>query len=122
MRILLIATNKNHRLMGRMNAEPAPIGLAYIAGYLNPERHDVKILDLMFSDDHLSDIQNVVGSFQPDLIGISLRNLDNVSYMDPQWALPVTKEVIDKLRSITNAPVVCGGPGFSTRLRHVLII
>ena len=54
MRILLIATNKNHRLMGRMNAEPAPIGLAYIAGYLNPERHDVKILDLMFSDDHLS--------------------------------------------------------------------
>ena len=72
MRILLIATNKNHRLMGRMNAEPAPIGLAYIAGYLNPERHDVKILDLMFSDDHLSDIQNVVGSFQPDLIGYSV--------------------------------------------------
>ena len=114
MRILLIATNKNHRLMGRMNAEPAPIGLAYIAGYLNPDRHHVKILDLMFSDDHLSDIQNVVESFQPDLIGISLRNLDNVSYIDPQWALPITKDVIDKLRSITRVPVVCGGPGFST--------
>ena len=114
MRILLIATNKNHRLMGRMNAEPAPIGLAYIAGYLNPDRHHVKILDLMFSDDHLSDIEHLVESFQPNLIGLSLRNLDNVSYMDPQWALPITKEVIDKLRSITNAPVVCGGPGFST--------
>jgi len=113
-RILLIATNKNHRLMGRMNAEPAPIGLAYIAGYLNPDRHHVKILDLMFSDDHLSDIEHLVESFQPNLIGLSLRNLDNVSYMDPQWALPITKEVIDKLRSITNAPVVCGGPGFST--------
>ena len=114
MRILLIATNKNHRLMGRMNAEPAPIGLAYIAGYLNPDRHHVKILDLMFSDDHLRDIEQLVESFQPNLIGLSLRNLDNVSYMDPQWALPITKEVIDKLRSITNAPVVCGGPGFST--------
>jgi len=100
--------------MGRMNAEPAPIGLAYIAGYLNPDRHHVKILDLMFSDDHLSDIEHLVESFQPNLIGLSLRNLDNVSYMDPQWALPITKEVIDKLRSITNAPVVCGGPGFST--------
>ena len=114
MRILLIATNKNHRLMGRMNAEPAPIGLAYIAGYLNPDRHHVKILDLMFSDDHLRDIEQLVESFQPNLIGLSLRNLDNVSYMDPQWALPITKEIIDKLRSITNAPVVCGGPGFST--------
>ena len=114
MRILLIATNKNHRLMGRMNAEPAPIGLAYIAGYLNSDRHQVKILDLMFSDNYLLDIENIVTSFKPELIGISLRNLDNVSYMDPQWALPITKEVIDKLRLITNAPVVCGGPGFST--------
>ncbi|MEE2881157.1 MAG: cobalamin-dependent protein [Chloroflexota bacterium] len=114
MRILLIATNKNHRLMGRMNAEPAPIGLAYIAGYLNSDRHQVKILDLMFSDNYLLDIDNIVTSFKPELIGISLRNLDNVSYMDPQWALPITKEVIDKLRLITNAPVVCGGPGFST--------
>ena len=66
MRILLIATNKNHRLMGRMNAEPAPIGLAYIAGYLNSDRHQVKILDLMFSDNFLLDIDNLVTSFKPE--------------------------------------------------------
>ncbi len=113
MRILLIATNRHQRLMSRMNAYPAPIGLAYIAGYLDPDRHDVKILDLMFSEDYLEETGRTVREFQPDLIGISLRNLDNVSYMDPQWALPGTKEVIDKLRSITEAPIVCGGPGFS---------
>ena len=55
----------------------------------------------------------MVQEFQPDLIGVSLRNLDNVSYVDPQWALPATKEVIEKVRSITDAPIVCGGPGFS---------
>ena len=113
MRILLIATNKHQRLMSRMNAFPAPIGLAYIAGYLDPERHDVKILDLMFSEDYLDDTERVVREFRPDLIGISLRTLDNVSYMDPQWTLPGTKEVIDKVRSITEAPIVCGGPGCS---------
>ena len=113
MRILLIATNKHQRLMSRMNAFPAPIGLAYIAGYLDPERHDVKILDLMFSEDYLDETERVVREFKPDLIGISLRNLDNVSYMDPQWTLPGPKEVIDKVRSITEAPIVCGGPGFS---------
>ena len=91
MRILLIATNRQQRLMGRMNAQPAPIGLAYIAGHLDPNRHDVKLLDLMFSDDFLEETERTVREFQPDLVGISLRNLDNVSYVDPQWALPSTK-------------------------------
>ena len=86
MRILLIATNMNRRLMSRMNAQPAPIGLAYIAGHLDPIRHNLKILDLMFSEDYLGDTETTVREFQPDLIGISLRNLDNSSYMDPQWA------------------------------------
>lgn len=113
MRILLIATNRHQRLMGRMNAQPAPIGLAYIAGYLDPDRHEVKVLDLMFSDDYLEETERTVREFQPDLIGVSLRNLDNVSYVDPQWTLPATKEVIDKVRSVTEAPIVCGGPGFS---------
>ncbi len=113
MRILLIATNRHQKLMSRMNATPAPIGLAYIAGNLDPDRHDIKMLDLMFSDDFLEETERTVREFQPDLVGISLRNLDNVSYVDPQWALPATKEVIDKVRSITEAPIVCGGPGFS---------
>ncbi|PKB79182.1 MAG: hypothetical protein BZY88_14720 [SAR202 cluster bacterium Io17-Chloro-G9] len=113
MRILLIATNRHQRLMGRMNAQPAPIGLAYIAGHLDPDRHEIKVLDLMFSEDHLGETAKTVKEFQPDLVGISLRNLDNVSYMDTQWALPGTKEVIDEVRSISDAAIVCGGPGFS---------
>lgn len=99
--------------MSLMNARPAPIGLAYIAGYLDPDRHSIEVLDLMFSEDYLADTEARVREFQPELIGISLRNLDNNSYMDPQWALPTTKEVIDKVRSITDSPIVCGGPAFS---------
>jgi radical SAM superfamily enzyme YgiQ (UPF0313 family) len=113
MRILLIATNRHRRLMSRMNAQPVPIGLAYIAGHLDPDRHQLKILDLMFSEDYLADTEQAVKEFQPEMVGISLRNLDNSSYMDPQWALPITKEVIDKVRSVTKAPIVCGGPAFS---------
>ena len=104
MRILLIATNRHRQLMSRMNARPAPIGLAYIAGYLDPDRHKVEVLDLMFSEDYLADTEARVREFQPDLVGISLRNLDNSSYMDPQWALPTTKEVIDKVRSKLSYP------------------
>ncbi|HEU0021726.1 MAG TPA: cobalamin B12-binding domain-containing protein, partial [Dehalococcoidia bacterium] len=110
MRILLIATNRHRRLMSRMNAQPVPIGLAYIAGHLDPQRHQLKILDLMFSEDYLADTEQAVREFQPGLVGVSLRNLDNSSYIDPQWALPATRAVIDRVRSVTSAPIVCGGP------------
>jgi hypothetical protein len=113
MRVLLIATNRHDRLMSRMVARPLPIGLAYVAGALAASQHEVKILDLMFSADYLGDVERAVQAFQPSLVGISIRNLGNHSYLDPQWALPTSKAVIDTVRSLTNATIVCGGPAFS---------
>jgi B12 binding domain len=114
MRVLLIATNRHKRLNSRMNAQPLPVGLAYIAGHLDPTRHPVKMLDLMFSeDDYLAEVEQTVRDFEPDLVGISIRNLSNHSYLDPQWQLPITRVVIERLRSTTKAPIVCGGPAFS---------
>ena len=113
MRILLIATNRNGRLNSRMNAQPLPIGLAYVAGHLDPARHQVRVLDLMFADDYLAEVGNVVDEFKPEAVGISLRNLSNHSYLDTQWALPITKAVIDTIRARSNAPIICGGPAFS---------
>jgi hypothetical protein len=114
MRIMLIATNRHRQLNSRMNAQPLPIGLAYIAGYLDPTRHTVKMLDLMFSDDHyLDEVEQTARAFQPELVGISIRNLSNHSYLDPQWQLPITKSVIERLRAAIKAPIVCGGPAFN---------
>ncbi|MCH2506771.1 MAG: cobalamin-dependent protein, partial [Dehalococcoidia bacterium] len=113
MRVLLIATNRHHRLMSRMDARPLPIGLAYVAGHLDQNRHSLKVLDLMFSDDYLADVEDTVKEFQPEMVGISIRNLGNHSYIDPQWALPTSKEVIDKVRSRSSAKIVVGGPAFN---------
>ena len=95
MRVLLIATNQHDRLMSRMNAQPLPIGLAYLAGALAASPHVVKTLDLMFSEDPLGDVEQAVREFQPALVGLSIRNLSNQSYLNPQWALPFSKAVID---------------------------
>ena len=113
MRILLVATNRHDRLNSRMNAQPMPIGLAYIAGHLDHERHQVKVVDLMFADDYLSEIENIVREFRPDVVGVSLRNLSNHSYLDTQWALPITKSVIDRIRQQSQAAIIVGGPAFS---------
>ena len=113
MRVLLIATNRHDRLMSRLNAKPLPIGLAYVAGAFANSRHTVTSLDLMFSEDACADVERAVGDVQPDLVGISLRNLSNHSYLDPQWALPDSKAVIDTVRACCGATIVCGGPAFS---------
>ena len=90
MKILLIATNRHGRLMSRMDAHPLPIGLAYVAGHLDPEQHTVKVMDLMFAEDYLAEVEETVKEFKPDLVGVSLRNLVNSSYIDNQWASPTT--------------------------------
>ena len=113
MRVLLIATNRHDKLQSRLNAQPMPIGLAYIAGHLDHERHEVKVLDLKFSNDHLADLEATVKEFQPQIVGMSVRNLSNHSYMNTIWALPVSKEVIDRIRTVSDAVIVCGGPAFS---------
>ena len=113
MRIMLIATNRHNRWMTRQEVRPLPIGLAYVAAYIDHAKHDLKVLDLMFSEDYLQQTEDIVNQFKPELIGISIRNLDNGSYISPQSVLPVTRDVINKIRSCTDAIITCGGPAFS---------
>ena len=90
MRVLLIATNRHDRLMGRMDARPLPIGLAYVAGHLDPVRHTTKVIDLMFADDYLSEVEAAVNDFKPDLVGLIRREEEQVLRRGwPAYKLPV---------------------------------
>lgn len=113
MKVLLIATNQAGRYMDRMAVRPLPVGLAYVAAHINAASHPLQVLDLMFSDDALGDVTAAVQRFQPEVIGLSLRNLDNQSYLNPIWHLPSVRALIGQLRSLSPATIVCGGPAFS---------
>ena len=52
MRILLVATNRHDRWMTKDEVRPLPIGLAYVAAYVDVDRHSLSVLDLMFADDY----------------------------------------------------------------------
>ncbi len=69
MRILLISVNRE-----RMPFPVFPLGLAYIAGALKEGGHQIALMDLCFSQGVSADLNNPLHRFQPDLIGISLRN------------------------------------------------
>ena len=69
MRVLLIATNRHNRLLSRMDARPVPIGLAYVAAYIDQEKHQVETLDLMFSgEDYLKEVAEKIKTFSPSII------------------------------------------------------
>ena len=65
-----------------------PIGLAYIRGALNREGISNSVLDLCFTNDFEEAIKSSIESYQPDVIGMSLRNLDNVSFQDYTTTFP----------------------------------
>ena len=113
MRVLLVATNQADRYMNKMAVRPVPIGLAYIAAALSEEGHEIRVADLMFSVDGPVDVARAVQDFSPELIGLSIRNLDNQSFFDPVWHLPKIKAIVERIRSVTDVRIVCGGPAFS---------
>ena len=108
MRILLISANREHI------PDPIfPLGLAYVAAAVQRAGHEVAIADLCFGINPLSDLGKQVGRFQADIIGLSLRNVDNAAYPRSVDYLEQHREVVDTLRALTDAPVVLGGSGFS---------
>jgi hypothetical protein len=113
MRVLLIATNQSDQFMNRMVVRPLPIGLAYLAAHIDESRHQMRLLDLMFSKDAVADVTRDIADFAPDVIGLSIRNLDNQSYLNSVSFLPPIRDLIGHVKGITDAKVVIGGPAFS---------
>lgn len=108
MRILLISANKEK------NPYPvAPLGLAYLSGVLIKEGHDVRILDFCFIEDFEEALRETVEEFSPELIGISIRNVDNLTYPLSISYLPFIRSITKTLKAITDVTIILGGSGFS---------
>jgi len=90
-----------------------PLGLAYIAAALKNRGDDYQILDLCFVQDIKASISEHIQQYQPDLVGLSLRNLDNVSYPNYLSYLPFYREVVDTIRQQTESRILVGGSAFS---------
>ena len=77
-----------------------PLGLACVAAAVRQAGHDVELLDMMDSRDSKSLIEDSIRSFLPELIGISVRNIDNQTMENPVFLLEQSKEVAQSLQSL----------------------
>lgn len=99
-----------------------PFGLCYIATALETNgNHTVRFLDLCFSSDCEYDIKNSIRSFVPDIIGISIRNIDDTGGYKVHFLLEdVKNDVIDYCKKEFQGPIVIGGPSVGISGREML--
>ncbi len=72
MRVLLIAADNE-----RTSVLPLPLGPACVAAACRAAGDEAALLDLMFESDPASAVRDRIAAFRPDVIGISVRNIDN---------------------------------------------
>jgi radical SAM superfamily enzyme YgiQ (UPF0313 family) len=115
MRVLLINSNLKDDLL----AAP-PIGLCYVASAAAAAGHEVRVLDLCFKRQLRQELETAIISFSPQIIGVSLRNLDNANMLSPVVYLPSAHQIVQMIRAFSTAPIVLGGSGASLDPRGVL--
>ena len=108
MKILFVSTNRLKRIM-----PPMPLGLASVIAQIDESRHEIEVLDLMFAERPEVELKARLASFSPDLIALSIRNVDNQSYYHTEYLLPEDKKVIEWCREASAATLVVGGTAFS---------
>ncbi len=105
MKILLISSNRE-----RHPWPIPPIGACYIASSLERSGFDVQLLDVLFTEAPSSVITEKIRQFMPDLVGVSIRNIDNLDRQYSHYYLDDVKEnVIDPVKTATSVPLVIVG-------------
>lgn len=107
-KVLFISANTE-----RINITPLPLGLSSVFLATQDAGHKVKLVDLMAENDYRSSISEAVDSFAPEIIGISVRNIDDQNMEKPRFLLDQVKKVVACCRNISRVPIVLGGAGFS---------
>jgi radical SAM superfamily enzyme YgiQ (UPF0313 family) len=107
MKILFISANKLK--------EPYPVyplGLDYVAGSLSADHQISGILDMNDFED-LESIGKQVRDIPADVIGISLRNIDNTEVKELKYFITQYQNLINEIRRNSTAIVILGGSAFT---------
>ena len=114
MKILLVQS-----YLGSNDPLVAPLGLLSLVPTLNG--HDVHIFDTNCFDSSFTALEKKVTTFCPDVIGISLRNIDSTNKTDIVFYYRFLPEILDVLTQCSQAKIVIGGSGFSMFAEEIMV-
>lgn len=105
MNVLIIAANRN-----RHPAPVIPYGACMVAEAAAAAGHRVELLDLMFQSDQEGAVAAALRRFSPEVIGLSVRNLDNNDMQAPAEFVTELTQITETVKRLSSAPLVLGGP------------
>lgn len=106
--VLLIAANTE-----RGSMRVLPLGLGMVAASARAAGHHIHWLDLDTAKDVAAAVRAAVRAHPPEVIGISVRNVDDQCMAAPRFLLEQAREVVAACRAASEAPVIVGGAGYS---------
>ena len=104
-RILLISSNRCDQPYPVF-----PLGLAHLASALQCAGHQSCCVDLQVTN---TPLEQLVTEFQPDVVGVSVRNVDDVQFQSRQTYFHSAVSLCRKMRRLCSSPIVLGGTAFS---------
>ena len=108
MKVLFVSPNTE-----RLNMPTLPLGLALVAAATRRAGHQTRFLDLLAATDPLAAVRQAIGQFQPEVIALSIRNVDDQSMQDTKFLLEPVRDVVAACRAASQAKIVVGGAGYS---------
>ncbi len=87
-----------------------PLGLACLNAALRQAGHDTLWADSLMGAERIED---ALTRYQPDFVGISLRNIDDVLIRKQETFFDSLASLGATIRRKTNCPIILGGTGFS---------
>jgi radical SAM superfamily enzyme YgiQ (UPF0313 family) len=117
MRVLLCTS-----YLGQRSGEPLvfPLGLAYL-GALVKDSHEVLLWDPNVSEDPMRELASVMEKFDPDVVGVSLRNIDSIFSFNKRSYYPPFVAMIRMIRGKTQScKLIVGGGGFSLFAEEIM--
>ena len=96
-----------------------PLSLEYLNSALSNTDHQSSILDLCFEKEPLKKLEKTIQSFKPDIVGITIRNIDLGTYLNNIFFLDSYKIMVEFIHKM-NLKVILGGAGFSIAPAEIL--
>ena len=97
-----------------------PIGACIVADACERAGHSVQFLDLMFAPDAMAALEACLRECQPDVVGLSVRNIDNVDMKKPLCYLADLQSMVAALRAASSAPIILGGAALGVMPEQIL--
>jgi len=118
MRVLMIQTPS---VEDHSQERVYPIGIVLLAGCLQGAGHEVSILDMNLKTDPYGALKERLLAFQPEAIGLSLRNIDPLGNKTSSLISPfiVTARLIAAV--LPQARLIVGGTGFSLFPKRLML-